>query len=264
MLLHDGVTGRAARDPQRKRDHRDPHGCGLRRRNARAGATGRVGRSRSSGSGVQGRAHVRRDAGRAARRRAAHLEPYRRARERACAAQQRDARASRCEEALDGAARRLHDDLVARADPATWLARPRRARQRGRLVGAIGARARRGDRRRGVALRRPARVDRERVRRLPDGGRGGRHRRRPHPCGARRGAGSACIRGAHRRRRADAVQVARPRRGGSRRGGAVRAARRRAGNRHRRSTSDPARARSRRRASVSRTSLPHAAAAAPG
>ena len=145
------------------------------------------------------------------------------------------------------------------------LARPRRSRQRGRLVRAVGARARRRHCRRGVAVRRSARVDGERVRRLPGGGRGGRHRRRPHPRRARRGARRHCTRGAPTTTEltlfkslglavedlaAAELCVARAR--GAR-------------HRRRRSTSDPARRRSRRRAIGSRDLVAaHAAAAAAG
>ena len=119
--------------------------------------------------------------------------------------------------------------------------RPRHARQRRRLLDADGARARRGHGGRGVAVRRPSRVDAERVRRLPGRRRGGRHRPGPHPRRARRAAGRRPP-GARRRRRAHAVQVARPRRRGPRRRRAVRRARRASAASAPRSSSDPARA----------------------
>ena len=96
----------------------------------------------------------------------------------------------------------------------------------GTHVNAVGAsvptsRARLGGRRRGDALRRPARVDAERVRRLPVCGRRAGHWARSHRGRARRRPRRKAP-GTPRRRRADALQVARHRRRGSRGCGAVR------------------------------------------
>ena len=136
------------------------------------------------------------------------------------------------EEALDGAEIVCTCTAVARADRPARVARTGRARQRRRLVRSVRARARGGRRRRGVALRRPARVDAERVRRLPAGGRGGAASGRTTSAPSSASCSSAAHPGAERRR-ADGLQVARPRRRGPRRGGALRRARPRARARRR-------------------------------
>ncbi len=154
------------------------------------------------------------DARRAPLRARARLEPHARPRRRACPASRRSARPR---EALARRRRRRHRDLGARADRRARLARRGRPRERGRLEHPDHARARHARRWPTAALfvdRRESTLDG--VGRLPaspprEGAIG--------PESIRAEIGELLIGAAERpplRRRADGLQVARPRRRGPR------------------------------------------------
>ena len=159
---------RAAGDPERFADHRDPHSRSLRRRDAGARTTrsahGRDPRRRRAGALA-----CRSDARRARRRRDPVVEPPGR----------RDRRGG-----ARGRGRRVHVHERARADPPARVARTGHARERRRLEPPERPRAGHRDDGRVQPLRRPARVDAERVGR-PAARRAGRG---AHPRRARRGA----------------------------------------------------------------------------
>ena len=158
------ATRGAARDHERIADHRDPDGCRVRGRDARARATG-CAASRDSRRGRTGSRPRPRDARRPRR----SGDPDLGAPARGCGGAGGRGRSDglpvhrRCALRRRG---RVHDDRVRRADRREALARPRRARERGRIVLPERARARHRDGRALLLLHGPARVVPERGGRL--------------------------------------------------------------------------------------------------
>ena len=201
-------NGTARRRPQRLADHGDPD----RRRLRRCDAAPRPARRAARGDprlGCPGSVACGRDARGGARGGAPGLEqesrPCRGARARGARPRLRDrGRGPR------RSGRRLHVHRRPGADRRPLGSGARRARERRRLVRAVGTRARGGRRRGGLPLRRPTGVDGQRVGRLPRSRRGARDRARPHRGRARRAARRLARRTAVGRG-ADALQVARAR-----------------------------------------------------
>ena len=175
--------GGAPGDPQRVRDHRDPHGGRLGGRHEAPRAAGRP-PGGDPRVGCPGRVARAGDAGRASRPRAEGLEPH----AGACRGARARVPRKRVRDGRGGPRRRrhrVHLHRFPRAHRASRLAGAGNARQRRGVVRTVLPGARRRPRRVRIPLRRPAGVDPQRVRRLSPRGRGEGHRAGPHPRRAR-------------------------------------------------------------------------------